>query len=264
MRSPRLLPVFLLGACIVAAPTAVADMGDPFPPAGQDVFNSIFSHQALEILSNPFGIPVGDLPNVSFSGPTVVNRADPELGPGGLYQIPTEMISMDLDGSFGFVNATIHESATRSSVGLVRELTPGGAPGTFLADSFFDVFFEIEIEGGPTFYNRDPAYLYTGTISEVPPIGSIYSLAGWIDEGSPLIGDFVDLTGPAPAGFHPLPSDADPLRLFAIDPLTGGEFVVGFMHGMDISGHEVVPAPSAVVLGVLGLGMVGLIRHRRA
>ncbi len=256
-----LLSTCLSGILIVAVPSAYADFGDPFPDAGQDVFDSTFSHGAIEILANPFSLPVGYLPDVDFEGPTVVDRDDPALGLGGLFQISTEIVSMDLTGSIGPIDATIHESPTRVSGGLVREITPGGGQGTFNADSFFDMFFEIEIDGGPTLYNRDAGYMEALNITELPPYGDSYTLRGWIEEGSSLMGDFVDLTGGVPDGFHPLPSALDPMNLYALDEF-GTEHLVAQLHGTDLTGHAVVPVPGTAALCVLGLALIGVNRRR--
>ena len=135
MKRTRLQLAITLGLVLAGASGGNASPADPFPDAGQDRFYSIFTHQAIEITANPLGLPVGYLPDVDFRGPTVVDRGDPILGTDNRYQIPTEMVSMELTGSFGVINATIHESPTQASTGLVREVTPSDAPGHYIPRS---------------------------------------------------------------------------------------------------------------------------------
>lgn len=145
------------GAADVADPgctVPVASEGT-FPAAGTDVFDS---HMTLDAypLATPFGVCPVDF---DAHGPTVVRRSDPiDLG-GGLRQIDVEMLAMQLGGTAtivggpgcalpaGDVPVTVFEDPTVASVGQVRDTNPD--PGTdFPADSFFDVFFLIDVNGG--------------------------------------------------------------------------------------------------------------------
>ena len=233
--------------------------GPSFPPAGTDVFGSELSHGL--IILNLNGEVLLDL---TYNGPTTVVRGDPVLV-SGLHQIETEIVSMNLTSTFGPATVTITESPSRDSIGLVRELILS-AGGEFPAESFFDVFFEIEIDTlpGVTVFNKDPAYLFLPFLTALPPFGDPYGLIGWIDENGPSIGEFVDLSSP-PADFHPLPvpaaNTAGALPLYIFD---GNEDVlVGHLFGSNTAGHTAIPAPGAALLGGIGAGFVGWLRRRR-
>lgn len=62
-------------------------------------------------------------------------------------QFDTEMVSMSLTGDVGGIPIEIRESPVRSSEGETRVDDIGG--GQFEIDSFFDVFTEVSIAGGP-------------------------------------------------------------------------------------------------------------------
>jgi len=64
-------------------------------------------------------------------------------GPGQLGTFDTEMLSMNLIGSFGVM---IRESPTRQSLGKTSVTDIGG--GMYHIDSFFDVFTELSLDGG--------------------------------------------------------------------------------------------------------------------
>jgi hypothetical protein len=59
----------------------------------------------------------------------------------------TEILSMDLSGDVGGIQIEIRESPSLPSPGETRVADLGD--GTFQVDSFFDVFTELSIEGGP-------------------------------------------------------------------------------------------------------------------
>jgi hypothetical protein len=59
----------------------------------------------------------------------------------------TEIVSMDLSGDVGGVSIDIRESPNKKSPGKTSVKDPGD--GRFVIDSFFDVFVEISVDGGP-------------------------------------------------------------------------------------------------------------------
>jgi hypothetical protein len=67
----------------------------------------------------------------------------------------TEIISMSLTGDVGGISIQIRESPALSSVGQTTVTDTGG--GQWEIDSFFDVFTEISIDGGPFQPQTNPA-----------------------------------------------------------------------------------------------------------
>ena len=144
------------------------------PPAGKDVFpatratvrlqlNVLFLGPAAKGLGGETG-----LMEIDLSGPTVIERS----GPDSRGTIQTEIVSMSLTGGGG---TRIRLDPTQRSLGEIQ----GDPENPFQADSFFDVFFEIEvpqlgvlrpvdIDGQPT-----PVRM-SSTIGHIPPIGSVY------------------------------------------------------------------------------------------
>jgi hypothetical protein len=59
----------------------------------------------------------------------------------------TEIVSMSLSGDVGGVDVEIRESPTKKSPGKTSVKDPGD--GRFVIDSFFDVFVELSVGGGP-------------------------------------------------------------------------------------------------------------------
>jgi hypothetical protein len=59
----------------------------------------------------------------------------------------TEIVSMSLSGDVGGVHIDVRESPGRESPGETRIDDIGG--GEFQIDSFFDVFVELSVDGGP-------------------------------------------------------------------------------------------------------------------
>ncbi|MFQ5492534.1 MAG: PEP-CTERM sorting domain-containing protein, partial [Phycisphaerae bacterium] len=173
-------------------------------------------------------------------------------------EIATEIVSMNLVGNLvpavgASIPVTVMESPTRASVGKVIETgLPSSFPGDFPADSFFDVFIELDLPGGLTVFNKDAAYVLAEGITSLPPaFPTPYPIKGWIDEGSPLIGQLIDLNNP-PLGFNLLP-----LPLYIQDPLGGPDIQVGQL----LNGDHIVPEPAA--LGLLALGGLMAARRRR-
>jgi hypothetical protein len=160
----------------VAGP-ATAAPGDPFPPGGTDTLTDTSGTISIEVLEgniydlNPevwsFPIQPGP-PNT-----TVVVREDPTY-PGGLGYVQMEMTQLDLVASDSFFDVFVRLNPTQSSMGYVQEYDPG--PSDFPAESFFDVYVEVEIPGltPSTLTHSGAIPLEALSIVELPPWDTQY------------------------------------------------------------------------------------------
>lgn len=120
--------------------------------------------------------------SIVMSGPTTVHRnvasddsanfpglPNPPVADGHVDAIDTEIVSMSLTGGgFTLRAGAGGVPALQASKGLVVEQ----AGGPMLADSFFDVFFEVT-SGPGQMYNQTPLRV-TAVIDRVPPVGAEY------------------------------------------------------------------------------------------
>ncbi len=162
------LALFLLatGQAVLLAQSeaqGVVTLPGRFPPAGIDEFPVSIAQIAIDFTLD--GIPEGDL---SAEGPFVVERGDPRPE-GGSNVIDVEIVQMNLTGTSPLGPVRIRESPTRRSVGRIVALQE---ESDFPADSFFDVFVEIQI-GDTQFENRTPIRMQA-IINEIPPRITVY------------------------------------------------------------------------------------------
>ncbi|MFQ6092289.1 MAG: hypothetical protein ACE5OR_06345, partial [bacterium] len=150
---------------------------EEFPPEGDDHFNT----------SLTVGLIIAGSPqmNMTLTGPTTVHRSDP-YDPGDCRrQIDTEILQLDLvDGG-----VTIRQSPVKPSLGQIKAKAGQGC-ADYCADSFFDVFFEIETMMG-TLHNEQPL-LMQSVICCIPPV-AVYLppqnvLIELFDEAGELVG----------------------------------------------------------------------------
>ncbi len=149
-----------------------------FPPAGTDCFDSVAvieitlfangnQHENNEVHENNFDLePL----IVEVEGPVLVERGDPDP-PTGPKDIPTEIVSMSLTGESPFGPITVTESPTRDSMGMIMDGDRTDDTQDFPADSFFDVFFEIDTLLG-RLHNEERARVGTA-IESIPPTGAV-------------------------------------------------------------------------------------------
>jgi len=136
----------------------------PYPAAGVDKFDSSTTLGFVPLCQGPA------MSTVIADGPTTVRRETPVIPPDGQEQIPTELVEMTLQGTFGVGPlvgpVTIRESPDRRSLGRITQINPGE---DFPAESFFDVFFEVELPGGIIGVNREPVPMRR-IIWAIPPL----------------------------------------------------------------------------------------------
>ena len=187
-----------------AGPPCPVPNPQPFPAAGCDRELSNAKHN-VTIDGTAF--------NCILEGPTVIERGGvgdtkPVPGaPNGLDDIQTEIIFMKLTGLCqpGNIEVTMRESPTLDSKGHIEEQNdPIAAPGSyrilsFPANSFFDVFVEIETPLG-TFHNQVPIRMFCKIppgILPIPPVDCMYEAQNLpipvFDDNDPKIerGEFI-------------------------------------------------------------------------
>jgi len=126
---------------------------------------------------------------VGFTGSLTMDTSEPfEDGATGKWTIDTEIVSMQLVGEAPELGKIVlRQSSMQASLGNIAQQTPGGED--FPADSFFDIFVEIEIEGippeiVPPLFNMDPIRVQTFPVlpvTDIPPIGTKYFQEGCVD-----------------------------------------------------------------------------------
>ncbi|MCX6030340.1 MAG: DUF6073 family protein [Chloroflexi bacterium] len=150
------------------------DVGDPtvptaslaslaYPPGGEDTFPS----------GANLTIDLGGLgsANVTLNGPTTVRRSDPTDSDGdGRLEIETEILAMNLTGIGPSGPLNVRESPSLPSRGRIVQQAQGA---DFPADSFFDVFVEMDIPGVGTLHNAEPVRMQA-VINAIPPTLAYY------------------------------------------------------------------------------------------
>jgi len=154
---------------------ALVNNDDTLPSAGTDRFPVIGE---MEFGNPDFIIELG------LTGTLTMDRSEPfEDGSTGKWTIDTEIVSMELVGEDPeLATIVLRQSSTQSSLGNIAQQTPGGED--FPADSFFDIFIELDIEGIEPdsgivlpLFNMDPLRVQTLPVlpvSDIPPIGTRY------------------------------------------------------------------------------------------
>ncbi len=135
-----------------------------YPSAGTDEFDSSARVTVDLTMSGGPEFPV------TADGRTTIVRGAPRPDTGdGRSAIDTEIVSMALRAVTPIGPIAITESPTRTSAGVVQQQEPGT---DFPADSFFDVFVEIETPLG-TLHN-ETAIRLSATIDALPPFQAEY------------------------------------------------------------------------------------------
>jgi hypothetical protein len=90
----------------------------------------------------------GNSDTVMLQGPTIIRTGGPEPAPGGGAMYDTEILQMDLQGSSEILGPVrVRLSPTSASQGMIKGTADPDGDVLYPADSFFDVFFEVEVEG---------------------------------------------------------------------------------------------------------------------
>jgi hypothetical protein len=116
----------------------------PLPPLGQFTYINLLSTALMQL-----SFDGGNTFNPCMSMANAVIRLEHVLDSGGVSYIETELLQLDLSGGTLPPNVRIRESPTQASTGLE---TISIVPGGFQFSSFFDVFTELSMDGGMTWF----------------------------------------------------------------------------------------------------------------
>ena len=126
--------------------------------------------------------PDGSTEVVNLTGPTTVhvliapNGGTTDSNGNGLDDAATEMVSMNLSGNSSMGGVQVHLRPGFQTLGQIEETSntqpgrldvPPFAPGG-TANSFFDVFIELQVNNGPPLHPQTPLHL-TSLIHHKPP-----------------------------------------------------------------------------------------------
>lgn len=163
---------------VAGAPACPIQPDADFPQPGCDTFSS-GGRVIVEINATQQQFPV------TLNGPTQIERLNTPHKVNGFDRVDTEMIFMELTGSSPLGTIIVTESGSRESLGAITEQANSGPNEmSFPANSFFDVFFEVDIQQlDMTLHNEEPLHVEC-KIDQVPPVLCFYQ---------PPIGDPIDL-----------------------------------------------------------------------
>lgn len=151
-----------------------------YPPGGFDVIDCTAILRLEMIALN------GE--TLTVTGSMRIQRGDPYNPHDDHMTIDTEIVEMSLTGTSSLLGPiTVVQSPTKPSNGSIRQKI---ISNDFPADSFFDVFLEIQTDGpASTYHNDDPVRVST-TIDFIPPLGAYTSEAPVLlkDEGDNIVG----------------------------------------------------------------------------
>lgn len=155
-------------------------------------------------------------PPVSLSGLALVS-----VGPAGGGHVPIELVSLSLTGAGGVtLKAGSAFGLTPSFGGLTQQ-----GPGSPLADSFFDIFFELDgLPGGPL-HNTTAAHLL-GTGLLTWPDGTVLGLTnGPLPLFNPGGGAVAQLTSAGHGVTPPPPDIPEPMSVVILGSGLAGIFL---------------------------------------
>ena len=171
MKVHHLLAALALTAALIALAACGGDdggAGTDYPSAGEDRFENTKATVQIEITQQGASlapITLQETETIELEGPALITRSDPELD-GDVYVVRTEIAEMELSGSASFGDVIVRQSPDNQSMGEVRQREKGQ---DFPADSFFDVFVEIEVPDlGLTLHNQEPLRM-AAELNGLPP-----------------------------------------------------------------------------------------------
>ena len=142
---------------------------DPFPAAGCDQFPS-GAGVTVRLAGSETEIAV------TLNGPTLIERGPiGDADSDSLADVQTEIIAMELTGLSPVLGRiTVTESPTLDSLGQFEEQLNTGGVFNFPADSFFNVFFVVDLPDlGLTLENKTALHIEC-KITSIPPVLCLY------------------------------------------------------------------------------------------
>ncbi|MDH3889550.1 MAG: dockerin type I repeat-containing protein [candidate division Zixibacteria bacterium] len=146
----------------------------PPPPPPPDPIPTI---GIMPVIVGPDPPAVGQTPDetIFLGGDAVIQRGSPYTNNQGQTEIQTEMVQMDLTGESSLFGGVIL-SLPQAAPGLITSVNPGS---DFPAESFFDVYYEVELpDQGQVIQPEDPVRMQT-EINEIPPTDNQYQPDDW-------------------------------------------------------------------------------------
>lgn len=125
---------------------------------------------------------------IDLTGPVLIQRGDPgDEDCDGLAEIGTEMISVQLNGQSQVLGPIILvNDPDVPSLGQVKQKRP--EPGFFPADSFFDVFFEVQTAFGTAGVGQTQP---RAVVDALPPLNRPYRAPHAADVFDPVTGQLI-------------------------------------------------------------------------
>lgn len=218
-----------LGDSDIAFATSIVDGDDIFPSVGEITITLFDDLGGLQ----PGFVGFTETIALDSGGTVATVHRDTQVGD----TIDTEIVSLDLFGTSVNVGPTHIRAGTGNGVAMAstgqitnvvqNPLDPGfatGNPSSFASgDSFFDVFFEIDVQNfGITLSNQNPVTVAANNIGRLPPIGELYEHTG----GGIIIGFQTNDVGQVEAVIHKPTPEPSTWLLFVVG--IGGILGLGF------------------------------------
>ena len=224
------------------------------PNRPQEVDHFVFSHAQITLQ-----LPGGRSENLSLSGPTTVvvdvppNGAASDTDGDGRDQVHTAMTELSLTGPSSLGPVEVRLNPARLSTGGIEERA-NNTPGTLdlppfrpigTADSFFDVWFQVQV--GPLIFNAARPVHMQSVITHKPPAqDDLYA-----SPNEPI--DLLDLQG-NPTGIRLVHAFHQPTPPQEIDdfPISSAQFTLQYPGGL--SENVVLTGPTRVIVDIAATG----------
>ena len=163
----------------ITPPEQQADLGSiNYAPGFYRGFGGEYSCPGTDTIQLGLGCeiehPEFGIANLTFNGTAEIHRGNTEVDGNDFLVWQRHLGSLDMTAPnpFGPGQFRLRKSSVGESTGLIREQMQGHY---YPADSFFDVFVELELPSGEAVRNYSPIHLSKSGITQDPPIGEVHS-----------------------------------------------------------------------------------------